>query len=391
MMDALRTTLALPEIWSILSSFQCGTYREIQPFRVVRDNPTRESQFDEWLAPLQIKLKDYYAEYGTTRLDQLVQRLPNMKNNVIFAAIAANDVPLLKTLHAKFDLFSCPRKILNIASKCGSLEVLIYLHELGHSGCTGMAMNLAAKHGHLNVVKFLHSYRTEGCNTGASECAAGGGHLDVLEWLHVNRTEGCDTRAMNRAAQNGHLKVIQWLHDKGYPCSGLALNLAVKNGHFSVVQWLHTHCNGACQSGRILPSVTDQMSVGLVEWLCANRNELDILGLLTSAIDHRRDDIAALLTTRFGISWSSEHTKAALQDGKLNSLQYFYRQNPGIFEVLDEDAITLSIHGENLELVQWLCGLFGLQFPLDEQKRVTTFKEKLLMRRLMKQSGLTAT
>ncbi|KAF0738660.1 hypothetical protein Ae201684P_019372 [Aphanomyces euteiches] len=59
----------------------------------------------------------------------LVAHCPRMKNNLIVAAAAANNVLLLKHFHETFNLFLCPKKLLNVASFSGSLEALVYLHE----------------------------------------------------------------------------------------------------------------------------------------------------------------------------------------------------------------------------------------------------------------------
>ena len=45
----------------------------------------------------------------------------------------------------------------------------------------------------------------------ASQC----GHLEIVQWLHANRSERCTNVAMNWAAHSGHLEIVDQLisHD----------------------------------------------------------------------------------------------------------------------------------------------------------------------------------
>ncbi|CAK4124894.1 unnamed protein product [Aphanomyces euteiches] len=321
LMELIRSTLVLPEVWSTISQFQCGVRRAILPFLKVRTIPSKPGDFDRWFQPLQAKLDMFYADYGTTRLDELVRHLPSMKDNLMIAASAANDVAILEILHEQFDLLSCQRKLLNVASKCGNMEALIYLHNLGHPGCSDIAMDLAARNDHLDIVKFLHSNRKEGCTAQAINLAAKFGHLDFLEWLYVNKTTGSSGYAMDHAASLGHLAIVQRLHDRGFLCSERAMESAIENEHIQLVEWLHAN---RTEGFRTLPM---NMSVKMIQWLCVNRCDFDPGVCLKQAVSKNNIDAIELLVDRFDVPWSEELTQEAKRKGTLASLRWIHNKN----------------------------------------------------------------
>ncbi|CAK5017378.1 unnamed protein product [Aphanomyces euteiches] len=206
------STLFLAEIWQLVASYQDGYYFDFVPFVRLPRLPKHHGQYDAWAALVHETWTSWYAEFGTSRLDRLIACVPRMRDVIILHAVYSNDLPLLQRLHATYDLRNCKNRLLNLAASRGHVDILRFLHDIGHTGCSIYGMNLAARYGFLDVVIFLHENRTEGCDTSAMDCAAAFGHLDVLKWLHVHRTEGCTTRSMDKAAGNGHLQVVQWLH-----------------------------------------------------------------------------------------------------------------------------------------------------------------------------------
>jgi hypothetical protein len=43
--------------------------------------------------------------------------------------------------------------------------------------------------------------------------AAENGHLEVIKWLHQNRHEGCTIKSMENATENDHQEVIKYLRE----------------------------------------------------------------------------------------------------------------------------------------------------------------------------------
>ncbi|KDO30260.1 hypothetical protein SPRG_19809 [Saprolegnia parasitica CBS 223.65] len=104
------------------------------------------------------------------------------------------------------------------------------------------AMDMAAWSGAMDILRFLHDERHEGCSTMALDMAASNGDLDMVTFLHTHRREGCTMAAMSRAAANGHLDVVRFLHDKRKEgCSVHAIDSAVFGGHLDVVAFLLAH------------------------------------------------------------------------------------------------------------------------------------------------------
>ncbi|KAG9405133.1 hypothetical protein AC1031_004239 [Aphanomyces cochlioides] len=361
-MDAIRASFALPEVWCHISSFQAGIYQVVLPFYGVQEPPANPREFYDWLKPFQAKLDHYYAEYGTSQLHKLVGFHARMKYKLFVAAIAANDVSLLRSLHAKYNLRKSWRKLLDTAAICGNLEVLVYLHDVCHLGRSVYAMNLAAVCGDLNILKYLHANRLEDCTTGAMDGAAECGNLEILEWLHANRTEGCTSDAMDYAAQNGYLAVVQWLHDRGYPCSKLAMTLAIQRGHFKVVEWLHINRTEGCRPKSIDSSLTSHVSLDMISWLCVNRSDIDPIAIFQYGIVQCRSDVVDLLVDRFGIPWSNEIPENALRSGNMPVLHWIHDRSPDIFAAMGDNALKIAVWEENLSLVQWLCDDLGLDF-----------------------------
>jgi hypothetical protein len=121
----------------------------------------------------------------------------------------------------------------------GRLDIVMYLHENNHPGCTAEAMDLAIWNGHLVVAQWLHANRQEGCSGNAMEKAAEFGHLELVQLLHsIGKTN--TTNAFDRAARNGHLHILQWMRANGLDwCTLWATNWAAEHGHLAVLHWLH--------------------------------------------------------------------------------------------------------------------------------------------------------
>ncbi|CAK4163954.1 unnamed protein product, partial [Aphanomyces euteiches] len=312
------------------------------------------------------KLDAYYAEHGTSHLEQLVRHLPTMKENLICAAVSTNDVALLQHLHAKFDLLYCARKLLNVAAFSGCLDTLIYLYDLKHPGCTAFAMDAAAKAGHLKIVKFLHLHRNEGCTTKAMDGAAKYGHVEVLKWLHANRTEGCTTLAMNNAAMNGHLQVVQWLHHNGHGCTEQAMQSAIRFGHLSVVQWLHIHRAEGCDATTSLDSsMSSENAKAMIEWLCVNRSDIDPAAFLKRAAVRDQIDVMELLLDCFQVPWSSMLTFKSVRRGQFQALRWIHSKYPAVFDGMDPAALALPALKGNMDLLTWLQKVAHVEIPSD--------------------------
>ncbi len=108
-----------------------------------------------------------------------------------------------------------------ISAIMGHIEILQYLHDIGHTWNRNTIAD-AAEGGSLECVQYLHLH---GCpwNVDAYRSAAKGGNLDCLMYLHEN---GCprDKDAITEATRYGHMECVNYLILNGCPCDLQALS-----------------------------------------------------------------------------------------------------------------------------------------------------------------------
>ncbi|KAG9405130.1 hypothetical protein AC1031_004236 [Aphanomyces cochlioides] len=274
-----------------------------------------------------------------------------MKENLILAAVAANNTTLLNVLHDKLDLLS--------------FDALVYLHDLGHPSCDRLTMDMAAKCGHLNIVKFLHTFRTEGCTARAMDGAAENGHLHILEWLSTHRNEGCTDNAMGIAALNGHLQVVQWFHNNGFESGNFAMIFAIQNDHLHIVEWLHLYTTEYCCYTSISDSVPTEKALELLEWLCVNRSDFDPEYLLLQAIEANHVSMIELFVDRFGLPWITEMTNEAKSHGHLNLIEWIEAKSPGVTVTTNQTQVQEPVTAGDLAILQRLFEVMGLEMSLE--------------------------
>ncbi|KAF0738651.1 hypothetical protein Ae201684P_019921 [Aphanomyces euteiches] len=266
-----------------------------------------------------------------------------MKANVVVAAIAANNVALLEFLHDKYNLLSWPQKLLNVASLFGSLDVLVYL----------------------DIVEFLHSNRTEGCTTRAMDLAAESGHLHALEWLHATRKEGCTEHAMRIAAQRGHLDIVQWLHRQGYEMARNVMSWAIQTCQVAVAEWIHRQQKDYSYLIYIDPTMSFERTSKMIEWICANRPDIDPSFFLNGAVLRRNDQLVDFLVDRYNVRWSTDLGRTALRLRNMSDILWLYNKNPNVFSAIESKDLERHVTKGNLSLVQWICNEVGYEFPLE--------------------------
>jgi hypothetical protein len=162
------------------------------------------------------------------------------KESSLIRCIENNDLPTLKYCHENVESLQNYDKFGKIAAREGHLGVVKYFDFIGCKFDT-WAMDRAARYNHLEVVKWLHENRHEGCTMLAMDRAAENGHLELVKWLHTNRKEGCSVYAVNEAACNGHLDVVKWFYYiSNERCDPAAIQQASLNGHYELVEFLES-------------------------------------------------------------------------------------------------------------------------------------------------------
>lgn len=121
----------------------------------------------------------------------------------------------------------CDRWTTAVATRTGSLQALVYLHET--QGCPWDQRTTinAASGGHLECLRYAHA---NGCPWTADVCkwASCGGHLACLEYAHDNGCEW-DAETYTWAFGGGHMECVRYAHSRGCPwnqsvCAAAALS-----------------------------------------------------------------------------------------------------------------------------------------------------------------------
>lgn len=163
-------------------------------------------------------------------------KIPAMTNGACGEAARGGHLEVLQWLHEmghcrwdSWDDATCKN-----AAAAGHLEVLQWAHR---NGCPWyeQTCSWAAKHGHLEILQFA---RRNGCPWTSWTCAyaAEGGHWELLRWAHRN---GCpwDSFTCARAAKGGHLKILKWARQNHCPWDKRTSLCAAQSGHSDVLRW----------------------------------------------------------------------------------------------------------------------------------------------------------
>lgn len=129
----------------------------------------------------------------------LINKYCNIKNY--------NNLTINNYLYRKYNTKNLIRLI-----EDNNFDGILWFHKYKSNLFTNYAMDVAARCGHLNLVKWFHENRTEGCTVNAMDIAALNGHLDIIKFLHENRSEGCSSYARTWSYNQGHIEINDWLH-----------------------------------------------------------------------------------------------------------------------------------------------------------------------------------
>ncbi|OQR83360.1 hypothetical protein ACHHYP_14793 [Achlya hypogyna] len=138
----------------------------------------------------------------------------------------------------------------NEACVNGHAEVAQFLREKGFDEWDPSTLMFALVHGHLDVVRFLFEHGYDGFDAIAIfgfevtplDIAAKCGHLEIVQYIHRQHGQNCSGRAFIEAAKSGHLAIVQFLDGRILGSVAEAAAQAVANGHFDVVVYLcETH------------------------------------------------------------------------------------------------------------------------------------------------------
>ncbi|RHY12664.1 hypothetical protein DYB25_004111 [Aphanomyces astaci] len=175
------------ELMGTVGSYQRGIVVDMLPFlafdpkRLQKDKALTDKMLT--VDGVHKVLSTWLTTFGFDRLRLLFDRLGYMRFLVASDAVYFGNYPLLDALHTSFTLSSFRGNFLDLAALANDLEMVRYLHERGHNGCTTAAMDAAAKCGNVNMVEYLDTHRSEGCTAHGLALATIHGHTAVARYL----------------------------------------------------------------------------------------------------------------------------------------------------------------------------------------------------------------
>ncbi|KAG2424929.1 hypothetical protein HXX76_014087 [Chlamydomonas incerta] len=228
-------------------------------------------------------LRRLHAHIGGSRRDR------NLNHHLIEAAAMGHE-ETLRYLHAECGA-RCDTdggEALVAAAYHGQMGTLRYLHEVGGVSCScqsGRALLESVEEGHLEVVKYLHTAGGVSLNIREGSlmvhAAYSDANLHILRYLHEECGMDCGVQegeALVEAAQNGCLEVVKYLHERGgVDCrirDGQAMVVAATYGHLDVVRYLHLEGGVDCwvQGGQPVLKATENGFMGVAIGIVFHRN-----------------------------------------------------------------------------------------------------------------------
>ncbi|KAF0718055.1 Aste57867_1933 [Aphanomyces stellatus] len=408
----------------LVVDYQDGLYMDMRPLLKLRlrinwwsyDDQDIDAVFPSSMALLHAELDPWHDAFYITHRLRLLLHSPHCRTLRLIVAMEAaffGRLSVLQDMALGDDLVGLTCPLLDIAAFGGHMDVLRFLHDCGHGGCSVKAMDWAAMHGDIAIVAFLGAHRTEGCSdhalhyaaiagniplatllrqfhgslswlpgtpvdvirrghmemalwmddreaTWSTQCmdmAAFHGHLELLEWLHTNpRSAGCTTSAMNLAARAGHVQVLEWLHvHRTEGCTVNAMDWAASQGHRPVLEWLHVHRTEGCSTAAVALAF-DHGHHEIAAWLWDHRIEVR---RPTAAVRAAAKGNVALLAwlhahqqqSNDTMKWQPNVMDAAAAAGQLDVVKWLhvYRSEGCSTRAMDDAAA-----GGHLAMVQWL-------------------------------------
>ncbi|CAK4071277.1 unnamed protein product [Aphanomyces euteiches] len=129
------------------------------------------------------------------------------------------------------------------------------------------------------------------------------------------------------------------------------MDRAAELGHLNIVKFL-------------IANRTEGCTIGAMDW-AAGSGHLDVMKFLDKHRSEGCSEFAIELLDRLGIPWSSDLTKDALLHGSMENHAWTHEKHPHIFVEMDENPLKSMAKKGNVERIEWLCDVVGLECSLD--------------------------
>ena len=220
-------------------------------------------------------------------------------SNTCNTACNNGHIEYLKFAHANGCMLdTC--KILYHLPNTISLEIIIFLHELGcilnkklgfnaiatnniailNYVCQNIIFNKddiqklfidAVKYNNLECIQCLHSFKYEWISD-IYYLAAQGGKLDIIKYAYES---GCPwhIRTCEGAAENGHLNILKYAHEHGCPWDPRTCTIATCNDHFECL--VYAHDNGCPWNSSVYKYAKKYKRTKILKYAIDNRCPLN--------------------------------------------------------------------------------------------------------------------
>ncbi|KAF0684541.1 Aste57867_23459 [Aphanomyces stellatus] len=213
----------------------------------------RESRFTAVFKSIQVAMHTaihtWLQEWKYDRLPRVFACLPRLGPAFVHFAIWCHDMSLLEVLHGILNLTTICDLLLDWAASRNHLDIIIYLHGLGHIGCTKDGMDWACEHGNIEMVMFLHAHGYNTCTSDGLDKALAFGYMDIVAYVRENNLaqhgEGF-LDLIDIVAGNGLMAAVEYLEGLGALVSPKAMDVAAAKGNMATVQWLHATYDAGC-------------------------------------------------------------------------------------------------------------------------------------------------
>ena len=215
----------------------------------------------------------------------------------------------------------------------GNLELIKWMHNnypTDGNWYSKMITCKAAQYGHKEIVEY--SYRSgEYPFRKIGSYAALGGQLELLKWMSSDPRWSTwvtvHPSAFAYAAKGGHLEVLEWLYRSNkYKASSKATNYAAAAGHLEVLKWLKI--NGLIWDIEFVIPAVENGRLNILQWFLEEEN---------------------FLKEKDYISGNEEFCIDAAKNGQLETLQWLRLQGCPWSETVSNFA---ALNG-HLEVLQW--------------------------------------
>lgn len=181
----------------------------------------------------------------------VVECIPEDALEFVLRSEAADVIPILDQFEHAFPkltvlkaILSSPMPSTTVAIQCGSLEVLMFLHERLGNSLPDNSVDLAAEYGYLDCLIYCNKRQVQRSSHRACEAAVLKGHVEILKYLIDSKYPWRDD-LLAEAAGYGQLECLQLLHkyrqqtERGRVIHPPVCLEAARNGHLDCLMFAH--------------------------------------------------------------------------------------------------------------------------------------------------------